>query len=62
MKCGARRSRVQEIELELAVGDVLQVGERTLTLIDINGPEVTFRIDSADFIPEESGPVFLPRK
>ena len=53
---------MQEIELELAVGDVLQVGERTLTLIDINGPEVTFRIDSADFIPEESGPVFLPRK
>lgn len=56
---------MQEIELELTVGDVLQIGERTVTLIDINGPEIIFRIDEADsvdFIPEQSDPVFLPRK
>lgn len=32
-------------ELELAVGDVLQIGETTVTVIDIENGEVTFRID-----------------
>ena len=34
-----------EITLELAVGDVLVIGNHTLTVIDIDGLEVHFRID-----------------
>lgn len=34
-----------EITLELAVGDVLVIGNRTLTVIDIDGSEVHFRVD-----------------
>lgn len=36
---------VPQITLELAVGDVLVIGNRTLTVIDIEGSEVHFRID-----------------
>jgi hypothetical protein len=34
-----------EITLELAVGDVVVIGNRTLTVIDIEGSEVHFRVD-----------------
>lgn len=33
---------------ELSVGDVLQVGDLTVTVVDINEGEVSFRIDSPD--------------
>jgi hypothetical protein len=33
--------------LELAVGDVLQLGDHALTVIDIDGLEVSFRIDAS---------------
>lgn len=36
---------VSEMILELAVGDILQVGERQLTVISVEAGEVTFRID-----------------
>lgn len=36
---------VPEITLELAVGDVLVIGNRTLTVIDIEGSQVHFRVD-----------------
>ena len=36
---------VQRQELELAVGDVFQIGDTTVTVIDIEDGEVTFRID-----------------
>jgi hypothetical protein len=36
---------VPEITVELAVGDVLRIGNRTLTVIDIEGSEVHFRVD-----------------
>jgi len=39
---------VQRQELELAVGDVLRVGDTTVTVIDIENDEITFRIDDAD--------------
>ena len=32
-------------ELELKVGDVLQIGEHTVTVLDIENGEVTFRIE-----------------
>ena len=34
-----------EIEIELSVGDVLQVGDCLVTVVDIEGPEVSFRIE-----------------
>ena len=34
-----------EFTVELAVGDVLIIGNRTLTVIDIEGAEVHFRLD-----------------
>ena len=36
---------VQIQEIELTVGDVFQVGDTTVTVIDIDNGEVTFRID-----------------
>lgn len=35
-------------EFELSVGDVLQIGEHTVTVIDIDGMDVSFRIDSEE--------------
>ena len=37
-----------EHELDLSVGDVLHVGECTITVIDIDGPHVRFQIDHGD--------------
>ena len=39
---------VQEYEFELSIGDVLQIGESQFTVIDIDGQDVSFRIDSDD--------------
>ena len=39
---------VQEYEFELSIGDVLQIGESRFTVIDIDGQDVSFRIDSDD--------------
>ena len=41
----ARRTIVPEQTIELAVGDVVYIGDRTLTVIDIDGDEVSFRVD-----------------
>ncbi len=35
-------------ELELTVGDVLQVGHHTVTVLDIDDGEVTFRIEDSE--------------
>ena len=37
-----------EHELDLSVGDVLHVGECTITVIDIDGLQVRFQIDQGD--------------
>lgn len=39
---------MQEQIFELSVGDVLHIGDTVLTVIDIDGPEVSFRMDEAD--------------
>ena len=39
---------VQEYEFELSVGDVLHIGESQFTVLDIDGLEVSFRVDSDD--------------
>ncbi|MDB4638214.1 MAG: hypothetical protein P8M30_01590 [Planctomycetaceae bacterium] len=35
-------------EIELEVGSVLMIGETALTIVDIEGDDVTFNIDSTD--------------
>lgn len=35
-------------ELDLAVGDVVQIGEYTVTVIDIENDDVTLRVDQPD--------------
>ena len=39
---------MQEREIELAVGDAVRIGQYTVTVIDIDGPEVSFRVDSLE--------------
>lgn len=39
---------MNEHEFELSIGEVLQVGEYTVTVVDIDGAEVGFRIDTRD--------------
>jgi hypothetical protein len=39
---------VRHIEIELGIGDVVQIGENIYTVIDIENGEVTFRIDVAE--------------
>jgi hypothetical protein len=41
-------------ELELTVGDILQVGDTTITVIEIEGGEVTFRIDNSPTEQQEN--------
>jgi hypothetical protein len=39
---------MQAHELVLSLGDTVLVGDRELTVIDIDDDEVTFRVDSTD--------------
>ena len=39
---------MREIEVELGIGDVLLVGDRLMTVVDIDGDEVCLRFDAAD--------------
>lgn len=43
---------VQHTEFELGVGESIQIGNQILTVIDIDGPEISVRIDDADFSTE----------
>jgi hypothetical protein len=43
-----RRLMVQYQELELAVGEVFYLGDTTVTVIDIEYGEVTFRVDDGE--------------
>jgi hypothetical protein len=60
--CTSRRRRVQEFEL--SVGDAIRIGNRVLTLIDIDGGEVAFRIDEVpiETHDSDSGDSFAPAK
>lgn len=43
---------MREIELDLDIGDVVQIGDHVYTVIDIENGEVCFRIDPVDeFLP-----------
>jgi hypothetical protein len=39
---------VQQIELELAVGEAVRIGDRWLTVVELDGEEVLFRLSDAD--------------
>jgi hypothetical protein len=51
-------------EFELSVGDAIRIGNRVLTLIDIDGGEVAFRIDEVPIETRDSdaGETFAPAK
>ena len=51
-------------EFELSVGDAIRIGNRVLTLIDIEGGEVAFRIDEVplETRDSDSGENFVPAK
>lgn len=47
-------------ELELTVGDIIQIGEYTVTVVDLENGEVTFRIQEPvaeeEVVESPSGP------
>jgi hypothetical protein len=45
---------MRELQFELSVGDSLRVDDRVLTVMDIIGDEITFRVDFADELESES--------
>jgi hypothetical protein len=51
-------------EFELSVGDAIRIGNRVLTLIDIEGGEVAFRLDEVPIERHDSdgGETFAPAK
>ena len=53
---------MQEQEIELSVGDVLELGDHTLMVIDIDGSEVSFRIDANELQFETTGQAFRSMK
>jgi hypothetical protein len=40
---------VQQLQLELAVGDTVQIGNQLITVIEIDEGGISIRIDDADF-------------
>ena len=39
---------MREVEIELEIGDVVRIGDRFYTVVDIEDGEVCFRVDPAD--------------
>ncbi len=54
------RPSVQPIEFELSVGDVLQIGEHLVTVVEIHDDEVTFKIVDDKHL-NGNEPVLRPR-
>ena len=52
---------MQHHELELTVGDVLQIGEHTVTVLDIENGEVTFRVEEPEHGIDASESSSVPR-
>ncbi len=38
--------QIEQIEMDVAVGDVIRIGEHTLLVVDTQGEEVTFKLCS----------------
>jgi hypothetical protein len=55
---------VQQIELELAVGDVVTIGEHRLAVVELDGDQVLFQLcdaDADDFHFDASSYEYRPR-
>ncbi|MDZ4688417.1 MAG: hypothetical protein SH850_25365 [Planctomycetaceae bacterium] len=52
---------MQQIELELAAGDVVRIGDHWLTVVEFDGDEVLFRLSDLDSDPHADGSTFDPR-
>lgn len=53
---------MQQVELEVSVGDILRIGEHLVTIIEIHRGEATFKIVTAPLATEgEAEPVLKPR-
>lgn len=52
---------MQQRELELSVGDVVRVGNHLVTVVEIHGDEVTFKVVNTAHHDEDDGPVLRPR-
>ncbi|MSR56707.1 MAG: hypothetical protein EXS05_03430 [Planctomycetaceae bacterium] len=48
---------MRELDFELAVGDSVHFANQVLTVIDIHGDEITFRLDRADETAELTPPI-----
>ena len=44
-----RRDLVQEVEIELRIGEMVEIDGRIYTVIDIHNGEVSFRVDSVEY-------------
>lgn len=51
---------MQAHELVLSLGDTVLIGDRELTVVDIDDEEVTFRVDSSDEELILSGGIISP--
>lgn len=52
---------MQPIELELAVGDILRIGEHLVTVVEIHDDEVTFKIVDGEHMNGDEWSVLRPR-
>jgi hypothetical protein len=48
----SRRFAVERQELDVVVGDVIQIGQHIVTVVEIENGEVTFRIDQPEAVDE----------
>ena len=48
--------------MDVSVGDVIRIGDYTVTVVDIDGDEISFRIHAADNRPDDDGPFRLARE
>jgi hypothetical protein len=52
---------VQQLELELSVGETIQIGEQLITVIEVDDAGISVRVDPVEFALFESAEP-LPRK
>lgn len=52
---------MNETEVELAVGETVQVGDVTVTILDIDGDAIHFRVEPPAGHPEPSTPFDMRR-
>ena len=56
---GSRRKLVNESEVELSLGETVQIGDYSVTIIDIEGDQIQFRVDASE---EDDGRGFDMRR